>query len=253
MNQVEKAHHFRSLHRKGAPLFLYNIWDAGGARAVAGAGAAAVATGSWSLAAAHGFEDGEEIPLELVLTLVARITASVDVPVTVDFEGGYAAEPDAVAANVSKIIRAGAVGINFEDRIVGGAGLYSLSDQVERIRAIRGAAEQAGVPLFVNARTDLFLGADSETHGARVKEALERARAYEEAGADGFFVPGLAEASLIAEVVDGVRLPVNVMVAEPQAFEPMRELGVSRVSLGPAPYVSALADLRECYKAWASA
>ncbi|MEO1611169.1 MAG: isocitrate lyase/phosphoenolpyruvate mutase family protein, partial [Pseudomonadota bacterium] len=119
MSQSEKAARFAALHREGDPVVLYNIWDAGGAKALAEAGAPAVATGSWSVAAAHGYGDGEAIPLDLVLTIVGRIAATVDIPLTVDFEGAYAVDPSEAAENVRKLIRAGAVGINFEDRIVG--------------------------------------------------------------------------------------------------------------------------------------
>ena len=157
MSQVEKAERFAALHQKGDPIVLYNIWDAGGAKALADAGAPAVATGSWSVAAAHGFDDGEDIPLDLVLTIVARICASVDVPVSVDFEGGYAADPTEAAENVRKVMHAGAIGINFEDRVVKGEGLYPVSEQAARIAAIKAMAAEEGVPLFLNARTNLFL------------------------------------------------------------------------------------------------
>ena len=120
IDQINKAEQFRALHVKGDPLVLYNIWDAGGAKALAKAGAKAVATGSWSMAAAHGFEDGEDIPLDLVVQLVERIASTVELPLTVDFEGGYAAAPEQVAENVCRIIKEGAIGINFEDRIVQG-------------------------------------------------------------------------------------------------------------------------------------
>ena len=133
MTQAEKADYFKSLHVQGAPLVLYNIWDAGGAKALADVGAAALATGSWSMAAAHGFDDGEAIPLAFVLQIVERIAASVDLPLTVDFEGGYAVDPDRITENVRNVIKAGAIGINFEDQIVQGQGLYQTATQVERI------------------------------------------------------------------------------------------------------------------------
>ncbi|MEO1078264.1 MAG: isocitrate lyase/phosphoenolpyruvate mutase family protein [Pseudomonadota bacterium] len=249
MTQLEKANVFKALHKKGEPLILYNIWDAGGAKALSDAGARAIATGSWSLAAAHGFQDGENIPLDLVLTLVERITHTVELPVSVDFEGGYALAPDAVAENVRRVIRAGAIGINFEDRIVDGEGLHSILSQCDRIRAIRTVAREESVPLFVNARTDLFLGTERDTHPDRVSEAVERGAAYAEAGADGFFVPGLVDTDLIGRIVDAVRLPVNVMMFdELTSIEAVASLGVSRASYGPGPYLSALSDLVERFK-----
>jgi len=249
MMQSEKALQFKSLHVKGEPLVLYNIWDAGGAKALAEAGAAASATGSWSMAASHGYEDGEAIPLEFVLQLVERIVVSVDLPLTVDFEGGYAAEPDRVTENARKVVKAGAVGVNFEDQIVQSEGLYQISAQIERIKAVRRAAELEGVPLFINARTDLFLGADPSTHKTLIAEAIDRAAAYAAAGADGFFVPGLTDLTLIKSVVDAVSLPVNVMMmGELSSVSEVADIGVSRASYGPGPYFNAMSDLGERYK-----
>ncbi len=235
---------------KRDPLVLYNIWDAGGAKALADVGSPAVATGSWSMAAAHGFADGEAIPLSFVLQIVERIAASVDLPLTVDFEGGYAIDPADVAHNVTQVIKAGAVGINFEDRIVQGEGIYPIAVQVQRIKAIRAAAQAAGVPLFINARTDLFLDTDAATHRALIGDALMREAAYAAAGADGFFVPGLTDASLITRVVGAASLPVNIMMMG--ALTSIREvaaLGVSRISYGPSPYRSAQTDLCGRYAA----
>lgn len=248
MSQVEKAKAFAALHKKGAPVVLYNIWDAGGAKALVEAGAPAVATGSWAMAAAHGFDDGEAIPLDLVLTIVARICATVDVPVTIDFEGGYATEPQDVAENVRKLIRAGAVGINFEDRIVTGEGLYPISTQTARISAIKKAAAEEGVPLVLNARTDLFLGQDLLTHANFISDAKEREQAYAEAGADCFFVPGLTDAGLISNIVETAHKPVNVMMMGAlQTVDQVAALDVSRASYGPGSFITALADLKKRY------
>lgn len=247
---THQAQPFRALHIKGDPLVLYNIWDAGGAKALAEAGAKAVATGSWSMAAAHGFEDGEGIPLDLVVQIVERIAATTDLPVTVDFEGGYAVAPDRVAENVRRVIQAGAVGINFEDQIVRGEGLYAVQDQIERIKAVRQAANEEGIDLFINARTDLFLGTDPSTHAMRVGEAIAREAAYNDAGADGLFIPGLTDHALIQKVVDAVSLPVNVMMmGELTSIASVADLGVSRVSYGPGPYINAMSDLKDRFGA----
>ncbi|WP_310622347.1 isocitrate lyase/PEP mutase family protein [Flexibacterium corallicola] len=248
MSQAEKASHFTGLHKKGSPVVLYNIWDAGGAKTLKDEGVAAVATGSWSIAAAHGYDDGEAIPMDFFLSIVERICATVDLPVTVDFEGGYATEPAEVAENARKIIRAGAVGINFEDRIVKGEGLHSISTQVARIRAIKSVAAEEGVPLFLNARTDLFLGSDPATHGDSLAEALQREAAYADGGADCFFVPGLTEIGLISRVVDTAKLPVNVMMmGDLRSIKDVAALGVSRASYGPGPYLQFLADLKKAH------
>ena len=248
MLQTEKAYRFADLHQNGTPLVLYNIWDSGGAKALAEVGTSAIATGSWSMAAAHGYEDGETIPLDLVLSIVERICATVDVPVTVDFEGGYGTGPAEVAENVRKVIRAGAVGINFEDRIVKGEGLHLISAQAARIRAIKTIAAEEGVSLFLNARTDLFLSANPATHKHSLTEAQEREAAYAEAGADCFFVPGLTEAELISQVVDNTRLPVNVMMMGDLArIDDVASIGVSRVSYGPGPYLKFVAALKQAH------
>jgi 2-methylisocitrate lyase-like PEP mutase family enzyme len=250
MSQAEKATRLASLHQKGRPLVLYNIWDAGGATAVEEAGAHAVATGSWSMAAAHGYDDGEAILLDFVLRIVERICASVDVPVTVDFEGGYATDPDEVAENTRKVIRAGAVGINFEDRVVMGEGLHAISTQTARIRAIKAVASDEGIPLVLNARTDLFLGTDPASHEGHLAEAMEREAAYAEAGADCFFVPGLTNAQLISEVTEKASLPVNVMMTgELKSIKDVASLGVSRASYGPGPFFEFLANLKKAYTA----
>jgi 2-methylisocitrate lyase-like PEP mutase family enzyme len=250
MTQKDKAIAFGSLHRKGAPLVLYNIWDAGGAKALADAGAEAVATGSWSVAAAQGFPDGEAIPLDFLLRIVERIVQTVDIPVSVDFEGGYATDPADLAENVRQLIRTGAIGINFEDRIVRGEGLHPIEVQAGRIRAIREVAHQADVPLFINARTDLFLKADPAAHDGCLTEALQREKAYAEAGADGFFVPGLTDPGLVRAVVSAARLPVNVMMMGAlDRIAVAADLGAARASCGPGPYRSAMADLAARYRA----
>lgn len=250
IDQAKKAEQFRALHAKGNPLVLYNVWDAGGAHALAEVGAQAIATGSWSMAATHGFEDGEAIPFDFVLQIVERIAATVDLPLSVDFEGGYATEPEQVAANVKRIIRSGAIGINFEDRIVKGKGLYGVEEQAERIKAIRQAAMFEGVDLFINARTDLFLGTDPSTHKSRIDEAIEREAAYADAGADGFFIPGLTTISHIERVVRTASLPVNVMmIGDLTSIGSVADIGVARASFGPGPYFTAMSDFKERYGA----
>ena len=203
---------FAALHRRGDPLILFNAWDAGSARAVAAAGAKAIATGSWSVAAANGYSDGEALPIAVALATAARIVASVDVPVSVDFEGGYAVAPQAVAANVAALRDTGAIGCNFEDQVVGGGGLHAIDVQAARIAAARAAV---GTGFFINARTDIFLQAGPDTHdAAKTDEAVARGRAYAQAGASGFFVPGLVDLDLLARVCAEVPLPVNAMAFE---------------------------------------
>jgi 2-methylisocitrate lyase-like PEP mutase family enzyme len=209
VRQIEKAKQFAKLHAKGTPVVLYNAWDAGSAKSIVNAGAKAIATSSWAVAAAQGYEDGEDLPLSLAEHIVRGIVATVDVPVTVDFEGGYSDDDQKLTSNITKLLELGVIGINFEDRVVKGKGLYSIDRQAKRIAAIRQAAEQRGVSFFINARTDVFLG-----NGDDVEEALRRAHAYAAAGASGFFIPGATEPALIQRIAKEVELPVNVMVME---------------------------------------
>jgi 2-methylisocitrate lyase-like PEP mutase family enzyme len=241
VSQTKKAKQFAALHVKGTPLILYNAWDAGSAKTIVDAGATAIATSSWSVASAQGYEDGEDLPLPLAEQIVERIAAAVDVPVTVDFEGGYSDDDRKLASNISKLLDLGIIGINFEDRVVKGRGLYDIDRQAKRIAAIRHAAERKGVPLFINARTDVFLGNSGD-----VDEALERAKAYASAGASGFFIPGLTEADHIRRIAEEATLPVNVMVMEGvPSNDKLAKLGVARVSYGPIPYIETMEALQK--------
>ncbi|CDZ62209.1 isocitrate lyase/PEP mutase family protein [Neorhizobium galegae] len=247
MSQNDKAVAFAALHRKGNPVIIYNIWDAGTAKAVADAGAKALGTGSWSVAAAQGYADGENLPLEALLATAKSITAAIDLPLSVDFEGGYAEDPVELAANVAKVIDAGAIGVNFEDQVVGGSGIYPVEQQAERIRTIRALADTRDMAFFINARTDLFLQEGDRTkHAALLDQAIERAKAYAEAGGNGFFAPGLADEGLIETLCKASPLPVNIMMFQ-GVPSPKRlgELGVGRVSYGPGPYRAMMAKLKE--------
>lgn len=247
MNQNEKAKAFGALHRKGNPVVLYNIWDAGTAKAVADAGAKALATGSWSVAAAHGYADGEKLPMSVLVETAKSITAVIDLPLSVDFEGAYSAEPAGAAANVAKLAEVGAIGINFEDRVVSGDGLYAVEKQTARIRAIRDMAEGKDLPFFINARTDLFLAeSDLSKHADLVDEAIERGRAYAAAGGSGFFVPGLIDPALIEKICVASPLPVNIMMRTGAPdVKTLAKLGVGRISYGPGPYRSMMEKLKQ--------
>jgi 2-methylisocitrate lyase-like PEP mutase family enzyme len=246
--QGDKARAFAALHRPGDPVVLYNAWDSGSAKAVAEAGAKAIATGSASVAYAHGFHDAEALPLDLALANAARVVEAVELPVTIDFEGAYAVEPDGVAANMRRLAETGAIGCNFEDQVIGGEGLHPLEAQAARIKAARAAV---GPDFFINARTDIFLKAKADAHdGAKVEEALARARAYAEAGASGFFVPGLIDLDLLARVCAASPLPVNFMAfpGAPDAAA-VTAAGVARISHGPFPYKLAMKALKAAAEA----
>lgn len=231
----DKALSFRSMHVPGRPLVLPNAWDVVSARVVEEAGAAAVATTSAGVAWAQGCGDGGDLTLDHALDLIDRVAAAVDVPVTADIEGGYAPTPAGVAETVLAVIGAGAVGVNIEDRLGSGpAPLRPVREQCERIAAARGAAESAGVPLFVNARIDTHRLPDDGFEAWR-KETLLRADAYAAAGADGVFVLGALDAERIGALVGGVSVPVNVPIGPGTLPVPtLAALGVARVSAGPS-------------------
>jgi methylisocitrate lyase len=249
--QNEKAELFRALHVPGHPLVLFNAWDAGSARAVTEAGARAIATGSWSVAAAHGFKDGECLPLPVALDNLRRIVAAVELPVTIDLESGYGDSPADVGATVSAAIASGTIGCNLEDSFPATGHLRATAEQVARLGAARQAARAAGVALFVNARTDVFFQKPAAEHDmAMVDAALERARVYAEAGADGLFVPGIVAEPLIGRLAEASPLPVNVMAMPGvPARARLAELGVARISHGPGPYRGAMAWLTQAAKA----
>ena len=233
---------FAALHVPGDPVILYNIWDVGSALAVVAAGAKALATGSHPVADANGFPDGQKVPMEFAFANAKRIVDAVEVPLTVDFESAYSADPDEGAANVARLKATGAVGCNFEDQVIGGEGLHPLDLQAKRIAAIRAAV---GDDFYINARTDLFL--KTQTYDdALVEQVVERGKAFADAGASGFFVPRLAEPKQIERVVRKVPLPLN-LIAFPGAPDKKlwADAGVARISHGPFPHRALMATLTE--------
>jgi len=245
--QHDAARAFHSLHVRGQPLVLFNAWDPGSARAVADAGAQAIATGSWSVAAAHGFDDGEHLPLSLAMDNLARIVAAVALPVTMDLESGYGTTPADVGATMAMALHAGAIGCNLEDSFPTDGSLRDVTEQVARLAAARKAADAAGVALYINARTDVFFQAPAAAHDmAMVDAALARAHAYADAGASGLFVPGVVDDKLIARIAEASPLPVNVMAMPGTPGRArLAELGVARISHGPGPYRGAMHWLTE--------
>jgi len=241
-----KAEQFHALHVRGNPLVLFNVWDPGSAKAVTAAGAKAIATGSWSVAHAHGFEDGEKLPLAMAIDNLRRIVSATSLPVSIDLESGYG---DTVGEAVRLAIDAGAVGCNLEDSFPGTGRLRTTEDQCDRIRIARKAAD--GLRFFINVRTDVFFATPREQHAEPlVDEVLRRARAYAEADADGLFVPGLVNIDWIARVAQESPLPLNVMVSE--GTPPLRVLaehGVARVSHAGGPYRIAMKALEDAARA----
>ena len=236
---MSKFDSFAALHIPGTPLVLFNVWDAGSAKVAERAGARAIATGSASVATAHGVSDAEGLPIALALANAERVVAAVDLPVSIDFEGGYAMEEEALAQNFAALAATGAIGCNFEDQVIGGEGMHAIDAQAKRVAAAR---RGAGTAFFLNARTDIFLQARPGTHDrAKADAAIERAHAYAEAGASGFFVPGLADLELLERVCAASPLPVNFMAfpGAPSA-KAVAEAGIARISHGPFPHLLAL-------------
>jgi 2-methylisocitrate lyase-like PEP mutase family enzyme len=196
----------------------------------------AVATASASVAYSNGYNDGENIPFHDVLSLLKRITGSIDLPVTADIESGYASDDSQLQQNIKLLLDAGIVGINIEDSDKKANTLRSIDFQSNRIKLIRKAADESGIPLFINARTDVYVHEKNFAGDtAKLNEVITRGLAYKEAGADGFF-PILAEQQdEITEIINRVELPVNIITV-PGIPNPktLHKMGVARISLGPS-------------------
>jgi methylisocitrate lyase len=251
-DQVRKAEQFRSLHIPGKPLALFNVWDAGSAKAVAASGAKAIATSSWSVADANGFADGERIPLASAIDNLRRIISVTDLPVTIDLESGYGDALEVVGETIALAIEAGAVGCNLEDSFPANGKLRETADQVDRIKRARQAADAVNIHFFINARTDIFFQQPPEQHDeTMVVETIERARAYANAGADGLFAPDLVNIALIARLAEASPLPLNIMVGNSTPpLHALAERGVARVSQGPRPYLLAMKALEQAASEW---
>jgi 2-methylisocitrate lyase-like PEP mutase family enzyme len=244
--QKDHAITFANLHVKGDPLILFNVWDAGSAKAAEEIGSKAIATGSWGVAVAHGYKDGETLPFDLVISNLERIIASVTLPVTVDLESGYGSTPADVKNSIARAIAAGAIGVNFEDQIIGAEGLYNIDEQCARIAAARQAADEAGIPLFINARSDIYIKAYPNHTDAHLQEAIQRAKAYADAGANGFFAPAVYTPEWIKALCEESPIPVNIMVMDnTPSNQEMAALGVARISYGAGPYRLAMNAFKE--------
>ena len=247
--QIARAKAFAALHVKSNPVKLFNVWDAASAATVARAGAAALATSSFAVALVHGAADGEKLPRNILMDAVAEMAGKTDLPITVDVEAGYGRAPEAVADTVRAVIAAGGIGINLEDGLIGAEGLFPVEEQAARIAAARAAADVAGIPLFINARCDVFKKIPPDQQAPHVAEALTRAKAYAAAGASGFFVPWQTTPTLITDICEATSLPVNILAspATPSAAE-LAKCGVSRISLGAWPVFDMLARLEATAK-----
>lgn len=243
----DRARAFCARHTEAEadPLILANAWDCASALVYEAAGFEAVGTSSAGIAAASGVPDGERLSRDEMLAVVERIARSVAIPVSADIEAGYGDSPEAVAETVRQTIDAGAVGVNLEDGTDAEGPLVDVEYHTAVIRAVRGVADDVGVPLVVNARTDVFWRSVGDPED-RVAHAVERANAYAAAGADCLFVPGVVDSAAIEALVTGIDGPVNVLGGPGAPPIPaLAELGVARVSVGSGPMRATLGLLRE--------
>lgn len=251
-NQVEQAKLLQRLHTTGTPLLLPNAWDVGSARAIEASSARAIATSSWAVSNASGYEDGEKMPLDLVLDNIRKIKNAVKCPVTLDIESGYALTPEGVKETIKKILAVGVVGINLEDQRFHeeSPSLYSIEEQSKRIAYARQAADKQSVPLFINARTDVFFQPSNNAKEKKLDEVIARAHAYAKSGANGIFVPGVTDKTTARLLCKRSPLPVNLMatIQDKALIDCYSAMGVSRISFGPIPYVHAMSALTDFSK-----
>jgi 2-methylisocitrate lyase-like PEP mutase family enzyme len=249
--QAEKAERFRKLHGGAHILALPNAWDAASARILEEARYPAIATSSAGIAFSLGYPDGQHISRDQMLEVVGRIAHAVRVPVTADMEAGYGTTVKDMEETAKAVIAAGAIGMNLED--VTGDDESSQVDtvqQVEKIRAIRAISSSHGVPLVLNARTDIYLMPIGEA-ATRFERTVERLRAYRQAGADCVFAPGVSSRDTIAELVQAIAAPLNILISPncPSLAE-LEKMGVARVSAGSAVMRATLGLVRRIGKEW---
>ena len=246
--QVQRAKKYLELHHRPEVFILPNAWDVGSAKVFELAGFEAIGTTSAGISTSLGYPDGEHMTVEENVSVVRRIARNVVLPVSADMEAGYSDTPEGTAESARMMIRAGVVGVNLEDgKCDGKKPLLDIPLMVDKIRAIREAAEAEGIHLVINARTDVYLVPDSGS-GTRYPRTIQRAAAYLEAGADCIFVPDVGDlnAKEIGKLVNGIDAPLNIIAGQhtPSIAE-LQDLGVSRVSLGPRPMRALLSFLRK--------
>lgn len=241
---MSQADTFKKLHEGPEVLVLPNAWDAASAAMMEDAGAKAVATSSAAVAWAHGYADGDALPVPTLTAAIGEMARVLKAPLTADIEGGYTDDLSTLSETIKAVVGAGAVGINFED------GGRAPDLHARKIETVRKAAEAAGVPLFINARTDVYLKRLAEGDAAKA-EALRRAELYRSAGADGIFVPGPSDEALIGELAAGIALPLNIMgwPGVPAAAR-LQQLGVRRLSSATGPFRAAYATLARSLAAY---
>lgn len=244
MSQAAKAQQLLSLHNNGKLLILPNVWNPIGARMLQAKGYPAVATASAAISESLGYSDGEQLKLDTMLDMVTRIVRSVDLPVTADFEAGYADTIEDLQVNISRLLDTGAVGINFEDSFDDSAHLRPIPTQVERIKAVREVAERRGVHLVINARADSFFAEGFSSNEERIEDVVTRLNAYTQAGADCVYPVGRGDKETLTILRKRLTAPINVLAtAKTASLNELQALGINRVSFGPYIFRSLLAKM----------
>lgn len=245
-SQNEKAALFHELHHNGKMLILPNIWDPLGAMLMENLGYPAVATASAAVAYANGYNDGENIPFNDLLALLKKTASGITIPVTADIESGFADNDIQLQENIKLLIDTGIAGINIEDTDHKTNSLHSIGLQCNKIRLIKKIARDKGIPLFINARTDVYLHAEPFTSATdKLEETIKRGLAYKEAGADGFFPLLIKQEEEIKEIISHVELPLNILILPGiPDLKTLNKLGVARVSLGPSLLKIALGAMK---------
>ncbi|HET7259865.1 MAG TPA: isocitrate lyase/phosphoenolpyruvate mutase family protein [Candidatus Acidoferrum sp.] len=249
--QAVKAENLRKLHHGPRLLALPNAWDAVSARILEELGYPAIATSSAAVAFSLGYPDGQRISRDEMLQAVGRITRAVRVPVTADLESGYGKTPEEIAAFTKAMVASGAVGLNFEDVTGDDETTHvELGLQVKNIRAIRETSAALGVPVVINARTDIYL-MPIGPEATRFERTVERLRAYREAGADCLFAPGLCNGEIIAKLVKAVGAPLNILASQGcPSLKELEKMGVARVSAGSSAMRAAMGAFQRVAKDW---
>lgn len=234
--QLDKAQQFHTLHQKNELLVLANIWDSLGAILLESMQFPAIATASAAIAYTNGKHDGEQITFKHLTSILDNIVKSVDLPVTADIESGYAQSEKELATNIKELIELGIIGINIEDTDKSTGQLLPIEEQCRKISLIKQVADEKAIPLFINARTDVFIHENNfESYIHQLDEAIKRGLAYKKVGAHGLFPIAIKDEITIQKLVKEVQLPLNILtIPGIPNFKTLKKIGVSRISLGPS-------------------
>lgn len=244
MTRREKS--FRQLHHEGELLLLPNVWDPLGALLLQDLGYPAVATSSYAVALSNGYQDGERLPFQELLSLLKRIVSVVNIPVTADIECGYASNNAQLKEHINHIIDTGVAGINFEDSISGKREMIHIKDQCDKIELIKETALARGSDLFVNARIDVYIHSPTLNDNEKLSVAIERGRAYKEAGADGLYPIILKDKKHLEVLVQETGLPINItLLPGSPDLKSLQNIGIARISMASGFLKTAFTSMKK--------